>query len=340
MGRSPADLVIFILGRLLQLVPTILGVIVITFIFSRVSISDPCAAWNPHAKPSVLAACQQYFGTNLPLYQQFFRYLEGLFIGNWGTDPNNGVLVLPLLLETFPATLELVLASLVIMIVVGIILGVVAAAGSGRWPDHAVRLFYLSGWAAPTYLVALIFAIAIAPAFGLPTGGEYSVTPPPFPQITYMSVLDAMIAGNLPYTIDAIQHLVLPATALAFLNLGIITRMTRGSMLEVLPLDYVKTARMKGLQNSTVLLRHALRNSLISTVTVLGFTASGLLASTVVVEAIFHWPGIGLYAYNAVITYNFAGVIGVTIFFAFAVVIANLLADITYGILDPRVDWR
>jgi peptide/nickel transport system permease protein len=155
-----------------------------------------------------------------------------------------------------------------------------------------------------------------------------------------MSVLDAMLAGNPKFVGDALVHLLLPATALAFLNLGIITRMTRTSMLEILPLDFVKGSRMKGLSESNVLYRHVLRNSLITTTTVLGFTSSGLLSSTVVVEEIFRWPGIGKYSFDAIVNYNFSGTIGVVIVFAIAVVVANLIADILYGVLDPRVEWR
>ncbi len=159
-----------------------------------------------------------------------------------------------------------------------------------------------------------------------------------------MSVVDAIIAGNFAYTVDAISHLILPATVLAFINMGIATRMTRASMLEVLPLDYVRSARMKGLSEFWVMYKHALRNALITTTTVLGVTAGGLLAGTVVIEEVFDWPGIGQYAYDAIggggSTANFDGAIAVVIIFAIAVVVANLIADILYGVLDPRVDWR
>jgi ABC-type dipeptide/oligopeptide/nickel transport system permease component len=339
VGRSLTDLGFFIGTRLLQLIPVLFGVILLTFLFTHLAVPDPCGAWYPHAKPGVLAQCRSYFGFNQPLWVQFEKYIVQLLQGNWGNDPS-GIPVYATIVQDIPETVELVLASLFLMIVVGISLGVVAARFAGRWPDHLVRVFYLSGWAAPTYLAAIILAIVVAPAFGLPTGGAYSVQTPPFPQVTHMSVLDAVIAGNLPYTLDAIAHLILPATALAFLNLGIVTRMTRSSMLEVLPLDFIKGARMKGISENAVLYRHALRNSLITTTTVLGFTASGLLSSTVVVEEIFRWPGIGQYSFQAIVDYNFSGTIGVVIVFAISVVVANLIADILYGVLDPRVEWR
>jgi len=338
MGRNLSDLGFFIGARLLQLIPVLIGVIVLMFLFTHLAVSDPCASWYPHAKKAVLDECRSYYGFGQPLYLQFGRYAVGLLAGNWGTD-QFGANVYPQIAQSLPPTVELVLASLLIMIVFGIALGAVAAQYAGRWPDHLIRVFYLSGWAAPTYLVGILLAIFVAPALGLPTGGAFSNNPP-FPQRTNMSVVDALLAGNLPYTVDAIDHLVLPAIALAFLNLGIITRMTRSSMLEVLPLDFVKSARMKGISEAAVLYRHALRNSLITTTTILGFTASGLLASTVVVEEIFRWPGIGEYSFSSLVNNNFSGLIGVTIVFAIAVVVANLAADILYGVIDPRVEWR
>jgi ABC-type dipeptide/oligopeptide/nickel transport system permease component len=339
VGRSLADLGFFIGLRLLQLVPVVLGVIILMFIFTHIAVANPCGSWYPHAKKDVLNACTSYYGFGQPLYVQFGKYIAGLAAGNWGTD-QNGQNVYPVIAQSVPETVELVLASLVVMTVFGMALGVVAAQYSGRWPDHLIRVFYLSGWAAPTYIVGIVLVIYAAPALGFPTGGAFTTNPPPFPQPTHMSVIDAILAGSPSGTLDAIAHLVLPAIALAFLNLGIITRMTRSSMLEVLPLDFVKSARMKGISENAVIYRHALRNSLITTTTILGFTASGLLASTVVVEEIFRWPGIGEYSYDAIVNNNFSGLIGVTIVFAIAVVVANLIADILYGLIDPRVEWR
>jgi ABC-type dipeptide/oligopeptide/nickel transport system permease component len=341
MGRNPGDLFIFIGKRLLQLIPVLIGVILLTFICTHLKLQGLCNAVYPHASPGTIALCNAKYGA--PLQTQFVQYITNLLQGNWGQS-TLGVAVYPQIAADLPATIELVLAALFLMIVIGIPLGVIAAQYSGRWADHLVRVFYLSGWATPTYLGAVIAAVFIGPWLGLPTRGEYSTVVPPFPQYTHMSVVDAIIAGNFPYTIDAISHLILPATVLAFINMGIATRMTRASMLEVLPLDYVRSARMKGLGEFWVMYKHALRNALITTTTVLGVTAGGLLAGTVVIEEVFDWPGIGQYAYDAIggggSTANFDGAIAVVIIFAIAVVIANLIADILYGVLDPRVDWR
>ena len=339
MGRNRSDLIVFVGKRLLQLLPVLLGVIVITFFFTHLAVQNPCAIWIPHGTPDQLRACIARFALDRPLPEQFWRYLSSLLSGDWGNNPKGGVPVLLSIGRGFPATVELVLASLFIMAAVGIPLGVVAANGAGRWADHFVRMFYLSGWATPTYLGAVILAIAVGPALGLPTKGDFTSTPP-FDGPTHMSVLDALLALNFPLVVDALLHLILPAFALAFLNLGIATRMTRTSMLEVLPLDFVKTARMKGLSDFLVLYKHALRNSMISTVTILGITAGVLLSGTVVIETIFEWPGIGAYAYTAITGYNFPGTIAVVIVFAVGVVLSNLISDVLYGILDPRVEWR
>src|SRR5580700_6092985 len=341
MGRNPSDLIVFIAKRLLQLIPVLVGVIILTFFFTHLDLTNVCNEWYPHAGATTIRNCETT--VNQPLVNQFFQYFANLLHGNWGASVY-GASVYPAIANALPATIELVLAALFLMIVIGIPLGVIAAQYSGRWADHLVRVFYLSGWATPTYLGAVVAAVFLGPILGLPSGGEYSTQVVPFPQYTHMSVIDAMLAGSLPYTVDALAHLVLPATVLAFINMGIATRMTRASMLEVLPLDYVRSARMKGLSEFWVLYKHALRNALITTTTVLGITAGGLLSGTVVVEEVFHWPGIGQYAYTSIggggSVPNFAGAIAVVIIFAVAVVAANLIADILYGVLDPRVDWR
>ncbi|MCI4335945.1 MAG: ABC transporter permease [Thermoplasmata archaeon] len=339
MGRSPSDLIVFIGKRLLLMIPTLLGVLVITFALSIVATPDPCLYWFPKIKPAQIPACEAHFGLNQPVFVQFFDYIGQLLAGNWGTTPG-GQPVLPQILAAAPETIELVLAALVLMVVVGIPLGVVAANHSGRLLDHLVRVFYLSGWAMPTYLGALFLALIVGPALGLPYQGDFSVANPPIAQPTHFSVIDAILSGQVSYVGDAVGHLILPAVALAFLNLGIATRMTRSSMLETLPLDYVKTARMKGLSEFWVLYKHALRNSLITTTTVLGVTGGQLLGSTVVIEEIFNWPGIGRYAFTALTMNWFSAVYAVVIVFALGVIIANLSADVLYGLLDPRVEWR
>jgi ABC-type dipeptide/oligopeptide/nickel transport system permease component len=339
VARNPSDLAVFAGKRLLQLLAVLFGVVTITFFFTHIAIPNPCYVWSgPRATDATIQLCIHNNDLDKPPLTQYLNYLGKLVSGDWGRS-DRGVPVLPSILEKFPQTLELVLFALVLMVILGIPLGVVAANNSGRWADHLVRTFYLSGWATPTYLGGVILSIAIGPFFGLPRTGAFGSIPT-FPEPFHVSVLDALVNGNLPAALDAFLHLILPASALAFINLGIATRMTRTSMLEVLPMDYVKTAKIKGLSDFAVLYKHALRNSLISTVTVLGITAGGLLSTTVVIEEIFQWPGVGSYAFEAITKYNFNGTIGVVIFFAVGVVLANLIADTLYGLLDPRVEWR
>ena len=340
MGRSAADLAWFIAKRLLLLIPLILGVTAVAFILIVIAFPDPCPLWlGGHAKQSAINACHRTFGIGQPILTRYFLYLQQFLSGNWGISPS-GIPVAESISLYLPATLELVIASLALILLIGIPLGVIAAQSSGRWADHLVRILYLGGWATPTFLGAIVASIFIAPYLGLPTSGVFTRVPPPFPQPTHFSVIDAILSGNPSYVGDAFAHLALPAITLAILNLGLITRMTRASMLEVLPLDYVKSARMKGLSEFIVMYRHALRTALITTTTVLGLTIAGLLSGTVVVEAVFAWPGLGEFAYDAIVGSDIPGVVASSIVFAVGAVIANLLSDILYGFLDPKVEWR
>lgn len=340
MGRSRSDLIVFVGRRLLQLIPVIFGVVTITFFFTHIALPNPCAIWSgPRATEATIQLCIRNNDFDKPPFTQYVNYLGKLAVGDWGRNPDNGVPVLPTILTRFPQTVELVIAAMIMMIVLGIPLGVVAANNNGRWLDHFVRTFYLSGWATPTYLAGVVLSIGVGPLLGLPASGTFS-SAPTFPERFHISVLDALVNLNFPAAADAIVHLILPASALAFVNLGLATRMTRASMLEVLPMDYVKTAKIKGLSDFVVLYKHALRNSLVSTTTVLGESVGYLLATSVVIETLFQWPGVGFYAYEAITGSDFQGTIGVVIFFAIGVVVGNMIADIVYGILDPRVDWR
>lgn len=339
MAPSLSALASIVVQRLAQLVLVVLGVLVITFYFSHVAIPDPCAIWVPRAHPAQVAHCEAYFGIGQPIWVQFERYIVSLLSGNWGIDPEGGQQVLPAILAAVPETVELVIAALVIIVILGIPLGVVAGYYANRAPDHAIRTVYILLWATPTYLAAVLAAISVGPLLGLPTAEDFT-TPPAFPQPLHMSVLDALIAGNLGAASDAFRHLILPAAVIALINFGILTRVTRASMLEVLPLSYVTTARVKGLSEFIVIVKHALRNALITATTVLGLQVGVLLSSTVIVESIFLWPGIGLYAYNAITTYNYAGLEASVLVFAIGVVVGNLVADIAYAFLDPRVNLQ
>ncbi len=341
MKRNIWDLLLFIAKRILVMFLLVIGVTFITFLFSHVMAPDPARLWaGRRANAARVQEIVALYHLNQPYYIQYWYYLKGIFTGNLGVDPSTGSPILPEILQRLPATLELVLASLVIMVVVGIPLGALAASRNGKATDHLVRGFYLSGWATPSFLGALVLVLVfsyylnVLPVQGMLTPG---ISPPQ--TITGMYVVDSLLTANFPALYSSLQHLILPATSLAFLNFGIATRMTRASMLEVFPLDYVKAARAKGLSEYVVIYKHALRNALVSTVTVLALLAGSLLSGDVVVEEIFGWPGIGAYAFTAVQAENFPAIVAVTVVFSIGVIIANLVADVLYAVLDPKVEW-
>jgi peptide/nickel transport system permease protein len=238
----------------------------------------------------------------------------------------------------FPATAELALTAIIIAIAVGIPLGVIAAMYQGRKVDHAIRFFYLSAYSSPPFFVALAMILLFGYVWKVfPTSGQLSQGLVFNANITGMVLVDSLLKGNLPIFLNALDHVVLPATTLSLIYFGIVTRVTRASLLEVFQKDFIRAAYAKGLHRRTVIFRHALRNSLIPTVTVLGLLLAGLFGGSVVIETIFNWPGIGLYAYQSIQDFDFPSVMGVALILTICVVLANLLADILYAVLDPRI---
>ncbi len=333
-------LIRYVLRRLASLIPVVLGVTFITFVLSRVLVADPARAWaGPKAPPSVVAQLAASYHLNQPIPVQYFYYMRDILLGNWGTNPIDGRSVLSEISGYFPATLELALAAFLITIIFGIPLGVLAALRQDKKTDHGIRFLYLAGFSSPPFFIALLLLEVVAYYFGwLPAGGELSalgVTPPP--NITGMIVVDSLLTGNWAAFWDSLQHLILPATTLALLTFGLVIRVTRASMLEVSQKEFVKASYAKGLTKRQVVTNHILRNALISTTTILGLILGAFLGGAIVIESIFQWPGIGLYAVNAIDSFDYPAVMGVTFVFTLGVVLANLLADIIYAYLNPRI---
>ena len=329
----------YIARRLLLLIPVIIGVTFITFLISFVFTPDVARAWaGLRASQATLQALALRYHLSDPIYVQYYYYMINLLTGNWGTVPSSGKPVLAEVGLFFPATLELALAAILITIIIGIPLGVVAAMYHGRKADHAVRLAYLTGYSSPPFFVALLVVYVFGYVLNIfPTQGELSSSLAFPTRITGMVIVDSLLTANWPVFVDAVWHIILPATALALIYFGIITRVTRASMLEVLQKDFIRTSYAKGLGRRAVIIRHALRNALIPTTTVLGLVLGSMLGGAIVIETIFQWPGIGLYATQSIESYDFPAIIGVTVLFALGVVIANLIADIIYAVLDPRI---
>ena len=331
-------LVRFIGLRLISMVPVLFGVSFLTFLVARVMVPNPARAWaGINTDPTVIQYLTQQYHLKDPFYAQYGWYMYQILTGDWGTSPTTKIPVLYLIQSYFPATVELVIVSTVISMIFGTLFGVFAAMKHDTLVDHSLRFAYLSGIATPPFLGSLIASIIFThyiPIF--PTGGQLSPGSSA-PRITGIILLDSLLVGRPDLFADALYHVILPATVLAFLGFGIGARVLRASMLEALGQDYVRTARAKGLDESTVMWKHVLRNSLTSATTIFALSISALLGGTLVVEYIFSWSGIGFFAVNAILNADFPAVMGTTLIYAIGVVVANLFADVMYGLIDPRV---
>ncbi|MEO6625576.1 MAG: ABC transporter permease, partial [Burkholderiaceae bacterium] len=240
----------------------------------------------------------------------------------------------------FPATFELSMAALLIALVMGIPLGIWSALAHNKLPDYFVRLFALAGGSLPIFWLGLIFIGVLYGQLGLlPSGGRLDQFLPPPPTITGLYLLDSLLTGNAATFASALRHLILPAFTLGYFSTAVIARMMRSSMLEVLRHDYILAARAKGLTRRKAILKHGLRNALLPTLTVIGVTFGSLLSGAVLTETIFSWPGLGGYATTSAISLDFPAVMGVTLVAAFIYPLANLLVDLGYHWLDPRIRY-
>ena len=326
----------YVLRRLMLLVPVVIGVTLITFTISYVIPANPARAWaGVKAPPEVIEKIKEKYHLNDPVYVQYYYYLRDLVHGDWGYSHSEKRPVINCLSDYFPATFELTLWAMMFATPLGIYLGVISAVKRNKLPDHFSRVFALSGVSMPIFWLGLLLLLIFYTYLGIfPSSGRG--TPPPH-TYTGLYVLDNLLSLNIHGMLDNIWHLILPSITLGYAYLAVITRMTRSSMLEVLRLDYIKTARAKGLPNKVVIYKHALRNALIPTMTVAGMSFAGLLGGAVLTETIFSWPGIGRYAYRAITSLDFPAIMGVTFIMAVVFVIANLVVDIIYAYLDPRI---
>lgn len=330
----------FLLRRsLLSLIVLFLTTIV-TFTLAHSVPGDPTAAIVSEkiSTPEVIAQVRKKYGLDKPAPVQYVLYLKNLLHGDLGQSLTTRHSVGRDLKQFFPATLELSLFAMFFAIVVGGPLGVIAAIRHNGVADHTARGVSLLGTAVPIYYLALVAQTILAYRFKiLPFGGRLDDGVNPPTHLTGLYTVDALLHGQLDIFGMALKHALMPGLVLGSFAMGIIARMVRSSLLDVMNNDYVRTARSKGLSERTVILSHALRNALIPTVTVLGLTFGGLLAGAVFTETIFRWPGLGQYAVQTATKLDFAGILGVTLVVAIVYVLFNLIVDILYGILDPRI---
>ena len=312
-----------------------------TFLLAQAVPGDPITAIISDRQadnPEVRAALEKRWGLDQPIHVQYVYYVRNLLRGDLGESISKRRPVADELRQRVPATIELTLYAMGFAILVGLPLGMVSAIRHDRWPDHIARFITLIDPSVPVFWLGLLLLyLFFYRLHWLPGPGRLDVGMKPPETITGLVSVDALLTGNWEVLRSALRHLVLPAIVLGAYAMGIIARMLRSSLLAALGDDYVRTARAKGLVERRVVAGHALRNALIPTVTVFGLTFASLLAGAVLTETIFSWPGLGGFAVTAALKLDYPGLLGVTLVVAVVYVLVNLLIDIVYGILDPRI---
>lgn len=347
----------YLIRRVLGLVPVLIGVTLLIFVLTRVIPGDPATAMlGQRAAPNLVERLRSDLGLDRPLFlngaafrdsgdvralfdSQYFSYMSGLLRLDMGRSILTLVPITDSLRHRFPATLELTLVAMLFAIVIGVPAGVLAAMRRGTVTDTGVMILALSGVSFPVFWLAIILIYVFAVTLGwLPPSGRLS-NQVQLEGVTGLYVLDGLLRGNLTATWDALKHLVLPAVALGSIPLAIVVRMTRSAMLEVLGQDYVRTARAKGLAEAIVVRKHALRNALLPVVTVIGLSFGTLLSGAILTETVFSWPGIGRWVYDGIAARDYPIIQGGVIFVAAIFVVVNLLVDLSYAAIDPRIQY-
>jgi peptide/nickel transport system permease protein len=328
-----------IIRRLLWLGLVVLGVSLITFVVSHLIPGDPARLIaGERASDEIVATIRQHLGLDRPLYVQYWRYLSGLAHGDLGTSIRTSRPVLEDLKAFFPATLELATFALVLATLLGIPLGILSAVYRNKVVDHVVRTLSVIGISTPAFWLGLLLIILFYAKLGwLPGGGRLPEGLDPPAQITGFYLIDALLTGNRPVLVKGLEHILLPGFTLGFVHLGVVARQIRSAMLEQLGEDHVRTSRANGLPKWTVVLRHALPNALIPSVTVLGLAMGDLLYGAVLTETVFSWPGMGAYVVNSIQALDFPAVMGFAVVVSFAYVVLNLIVDLVYMVIDPRI---
>ena len=327
-------------GVIASLILTFIGLTAITFTIGRVMPADPVLAIvGDRASQQVYDQVFLQLGLDKPIYVQYFKYLGQLLQGDLGTSIMTAQPVAEDIRRFFPATLELATVATLLGVFVGIPMGVFAAVKQGRWPDHLVRIIGLIGYSAPIFWLGMIALLVFYANLGWVAGpGRLdvyydSIVDP----VSGILLFDAALAGEWDIFHNAVDHLILPASILGTFALAYIARMTRSFMLDQLSQEYILTARVKGIPEWQVIWRHAFRNVLVQLITIIGLTYASLLEGSVLTETIFSWPGIGLYITNSLFNNDMNAVLGGTIVVGVCFVGINMLSDLLYKLVDPRV---
>jgi peptide/nickel transport system permease protein len=332
----------YLAKRLFLLIFTLLGLSVVIFVVSHIAPGDPARlAAGPFATAEMVEHLKEKLGLDKPLLEQYGIFLTQLLKGDLGQSIRTRRSVREDLARFFPATLELVLVSLSFAVLTGILLGVLSAVHQNRWIDHLSRLVSISGLGLPAFWLALMLQLLFVLELDLlPGGGRIGMIVPRPTSITRLFLIDSLLTGNWVAFRSALRHIILPALSLSFPALASIIRISRADVLDTLRQDFVTTARAKGLVEKLVIWKHVLKNSLISTVTMIGLRFGWMLGGTILVETVFDWPGVGLYAVTSATHSDFQPIMGAALLIGLSFAIANLIVDLSYTILDPRIGYE
>jgi ABC-type dipeptide/oligopeptide/nickel transport system permease component len=331
----------YFIKRLVLTIPTLLGVSVIVFLLIHMIPGDPLDVMlGDRVNEAARIAFAERLGLDQPLYIQYWRWFSNAITGDFGTSIRSNEEVISEILSRLPATIELTVVALIIAVVFGIFFGVTSARYRNSILDQSMIGFSLLGVSVPIFWLGMMMIFLFAVILGwLPVSGRIpmGIT---LPGGTGLYLLDTLVAGKVNLFREALRHLIMPATALATVSLALITRITRSSMLDVLSEDYVRTARAKGLSNRKVIYKHALKNAMIPVVTVVGLQFAKLMGGAILTETVFSWPGIGRLLITAISYRDYPMVQGIVFFVAFAFILINILIDLLYAYLDPRIRYE
>ena len=330
----------YTLKRLLMAIPVVWGIVTIVFVLMRVFSANPAyLILGQRATAEKVAELTAYLGLDQPIWTQYVIFLKQLLHGDLGTSLFSSLPVMQELMERMPATIELALFAVIIASIIGIALGVICAVKQNSFTDRICQVGGLVGISLPRFWLGLMLIIAFAVNLGwLPVSGRFDFAAKP-KTITGFMIIDSIITGDWKALGSTLRYLALPGISIAISSVGTIMRYTRSTMLETIRQDYIRTARAKGLKERVVVVRHALKNALIPIVTVIGMELGGLFGGSVLTETIFAWPGVGKYVVDGINNSDYAVVQGGCMLVAIIAVLMNLVVDLLYGTLDPRIRY-
>jgi peptide/nickel transport system permease protein len=331
----------YITKRLLMLIPVLLGVSILAFSLIQLAPGDPAVTIaGEHASVQTINAIREKYGLDKPVTTQYWIWLKRVLHGDMGRSIVSNEYVMKEILQRFPNTVELTFCAMAIAILVGSFAGIISASKQYSILDYSTMGVALFGVSMPVFWLGIMLMMIFGVFFRwLPIGGRIDSLIP-FRRVTGFYLLDSIITWNGPALLSTIRYLILPSIALGTIPMATIARVTRSSMLEVLRQDFIRTERAKGLSNRLVIYKHAARNAMLPVITVIGLNFGLLLAGAILTETVFSWPGIGRYVINAVRMRDYPAVQGCVLFFAFMFVIVNLITDILYVLIDPRIKYK